>query len=168
MEERRISKPNSSSNARQCFPLRSPAEEVEERSLRDFEVLQRPVWTPTRRWAEAPEVVCSTFSYPTESKQPVQILPEYTPLRHRSAIERVIQAIENGDPKLDSAPKMWTESKFAAFSVPRGCGACKKDCRSKSLGKSMSTTRARALSNTKASRSTHSSTKRAPNARHSR
>jgi hypothetical protein len=43
-----------------------------------------------------------------ESKQPVQISPEYTPLRHRSAIERVIQAIENGDPKLDSAPKMWT------------------------------------------------------------
>lgn len=43
-----------------------------------------------------------------ESKEPVQILPEYTPLRHRSALERVIQAIENGDPKLDSAPKMWT------------------------------------------------------------
>jgi hypothetical protein len=43
-----------------------------------------------------------------ESKPPVQILPEYTPLRHRSAIERVIHAIENGDPKLDSAPKVWT------------------------------------------------------------
>jgi hypothetical protein len=41
-------------------------------------------------------------------KQLVQILPEYTPLRHRSAIERLIQVIENGDPKLDSAPKVWT------------------------------------------------------------
>jgi hypothetical protein len=43
-----------------------------------------------------------------EPKQPAQILPEYTPLRHRSAIERLVQAIENGDPKLDSAPKVWT------------------------------------------------------------
>jgi hypothetical protein len=33
---------------------------------------------------------------------------EYSALRHRSAIERVIQAIGHNDPKLDSAPKMWT------------------------------------------------------------
>jgi hypothetical protein len=119
MEEGGISKPNLSLSAWQCFSLRSPAEEVEERCLRDFEVLQWPVWTPTRRSAEPPEVACSTFSYPTESKSP--------DLRTRI-----------------------------------------QDCRSKSLGKSMSTTRAGALSNTKASRSTHSSTKRASNVRHSR
>jgi hypothetical protein len=133
MEEGSISKPNLSPTAWQCFSLRSPAEEVKERCLRDFEVLQQLVWTPTRRSAEPPEVVCSTFSHPTESKS-------------------------------------------AAFTVHHGCEACKspdlrtriQDGRSKSLGKSMSTTRAGALSNTKASRSTHSSTKRASNARHSR
>jgi hypothetical protein len=133
MEERGISKPNLSPTASQGFSSRSPAKEVEERCRCDFEVLQRPVWTPTRRSAEPPEVVCSTFSYPTESK-------------------------------------------FAAFTVRREYGVCKspdsrpriQDCRSKSLGKSMSTTRAGALSNTKVSRSTHPSTKRASNARHSR
>jgi hypothetical protein len=132
MEERSISKPNLSPTAWQCLSFGGPAEEVEEHCLRDFEVVQRPLWTPTRRSAEPPEVVCSTFSYPTESN--------------------------------------------AAFTVRRGCGACKspdlrtriQDCRTKSLGKSMSTTRAEALSNTKASRSTHSSTKRTSNARHSR
>ena len=44
----------------------------------------------------------------SSSKYPDVILPEYSPLRHRSAIERLVQAIENGDPKLDSAPKFWT------------------------------------------------------------
>ena len=29
-------------------------------------------------------------------------------MRHRSAIERLVQAIENADPRLDSAPKVWT------------------------------------------------------------
>jgi hypothetical protein len=128
MEEGSISKPNLSPTAWQCLFLRSPAEEVEERCLRDCEVLQQHVRTPT-----PPGVVCSTFSHPTESKP-------------------------------------------AAFTVHRRCGAGKssdlrtriQDCRSKSLGKSMSTTRAGALSNTKASRSTHSSTKRASNVRHSR
>jgi hypothetical protein len=38
----------------------------------------------------------------------VAILPEYSPLRHRSAIERLVQTMENADPKLDSAPKVWT------------------------------------------------------------
>lgn len=34
--------------------------------------------------------------------------PEYTPLRHRSAIERVIVAAYGANPRLDSAPKVWT------------------------------------------------------------
>jgi hypothetical protein len=50
-----------------------------------------------------------------EPKPPVQILPEYTPLRHRSAIERLIQVLENGDPKLDSAPKVWTFFAIAKY-----------------------------------------------------
>jgi hypothetical protein len=37
-----------------------------------------------------------------------QRAPEYYALRHRLAIERVVQAIFHNDPKIDSAPKMWT------------------------------------------------------------
>jgi hypothetical protein len=37
-----------------------------------------------------------------------QRAPEYHALRHRLAIERVVQAIFHNDPKIDSAPKMWT------------------------------------------------------------
>ncbi|KAK5042895.1 hypothetical protein LTR84_012397 [Exophiala bonariae] len=40
---------------------------------------------------------------------------EYSPLRHRSAIERVLQAIQGNDPKLDSAPKVWTYFAVARY-----------------------------------------------------
>ncbi|KAL1860790.1 hypothetical protein Plec18167_008561 [Paecilomyces lecythidis] len=33
---------------------------------------------------------------------------EYSPLRHRSCIERILHALEGLDPKLDTAPKWWT------------------------------------------------------------
>lgn len=33
---------------------------------------------------------------------------EYSPVRHRSAIERVLLALHGDDPQLDSAPKVWT------------------------------------------------------------
>ena len=33
---------------------------------------------------------------------------EYSPIRHRSAIERVLSALQGTDPILDSAPKVWT------------------------------------------------------------
>ncbi|KAJ4507892.1 hypothetical protein HRR83_007571 [Exophiala dermatitidis] len=36
------------------------------------------------------------------------LAPEYSPVRHRAAIERVLHAICGNDPKLDSAPKVWT------------------------------------------------------------
>lgn len=47
----------------------------------------------TAPWAEAP---------------PSKIEPEYSPIRHRCAIERLLHAIHGHDPKLDSAPKAWT------------------------------------------------------------
>ncbi|OAP62921.1 hypothetical protein AYL99_02148 [Fonsecaea erecta] len=47
-----------------------------------------------------------------------QISPEYSPLRHWSALERVLQAIQGNDPKLDSAPKVWT---FFAVARYFGC-----------------------------------------------
>ncbi|KAL2438316.1 hypothetical protein ABEF95_006589 [Exophiala dermatitidis] len=39
---------------------------------------------------------------------PPVLAPEYSPIRHRAAIERVLHAIHRDDPKLDSAPKVWT------------------------------------------------------------
>lgn len=41
--------------------------------------------------------------------------PEYSPLRHRSALERLLQAIVHNDPRLDSAPKMWTFFALAKY-----------------------------------------------------
>ena len=40
---------------------------------------------------------------------------EYTPVRHRSAIERVLSALQGLDPKLDSAPKVWTTFAVAKY-----------------------------------------------------
>lgn len=40
---------------------------------------------------------------------------EYTAIRHRSAIERVLLAIAGHDPKLDSAPKVWTTTGVAKY-----------------------------------------------------
>ena len=39
---------------------------------------------------------------------PLQLPEDYTPTRHRLAIERVLTAVEGFDPKLDSAIKVWT------------------------------------------------------------
>jgi hypothetical protein len=35
-------------------------------------------------------------------------VPEYCPVRHRAGIARLLKAIEGRDPRLDSAPKVWT------------------------------------------------------------
>lgn len=40
---------------------------------------------------------------------------EYSPVRHRSAIERVVAALMGIDPKLDSAPKVWTAFAVANY-----------------------------------------------------
>lgn len=40
---------------------------------------------------------------------------EYSPVRHRSAIERVLGALMGYDPKLDSAPKVWTTFAVAKY-----------------------------------------------------
>lgn len=41
--------------------------------------------------------------------------PDYSILRHWSAIERLLQAIQGNDPKLDSAPKVWTYFAVARY-----------------------------------------------------
>ncbi|ETN41970.1 uncharacterized protein HMPREF1541_03909 [Cyphellophora europaea CBS 101466] len=40
---------------------------------------------------------------------------EYCPLRHHSGLERLFNAMTGGDPKLDSAPKMWTYFALARY-----------------------------------------------------
>jgi hypothetical protein len=38
----------------------------------------------------------------------VEEVLDYCPIRHRACIERLLQVIEGKDPRLDSAPKVWT------------------------------------------------------------
>ena len=40
---------------------------------------------------------------------------EYSPVRHRFAIERVLSALQGQDPQLDSAPKLWTTFAVAKY-----------------------------------------------------
>ncbi|KAJ9604460.1 hypothetical protein H2200_011296 [Cladophialophora chaetospira] len=56
---------------------------------------------------------------PQPSPEP-KLAAEYTPLRHHGALERLLQAIKGNDPKLDSAPKVWT---FFAIARYFGCAA---------------------------------------------
>ena len=52
---------------------------------------------------------------PDEGPKSKDLIPlEYSPVRHRSAIERFIAAANGDDPHLDSAPKVWT-----AFAVAK-------------------------------------------------
>lgn len=53
------------------------------------------------------------FAQLEESFMPLPL--QYTPLRHRSAIERVLLAISGRDPILNSAPKVWTACAVAAY-----------------------------------------------------
>lgn len=49
---------------------------------------------------------------PTEETQEVL---DYCPIRHRAGIERLLQIIEGKDPRLDSAPKVWTLAILAKY-----------------------------------------------------
>ncbi|MCJ1291143.1 hypothetical protein MMC34_002686 [Xylographa carneopallida] len=49
-----------------------------------------------------------------------QLPADYTPVRHRFAIERVLNAIEGRDPKIDSAVKLWTTFAVAQHFGIRG------------------------------------------------
>jgi hypothetical protein len=40
---------------------------------------------------------------------------DYCPIRHRAGIERLLQVIEGKDPRLDSAPKVWTLAILAKY-----------------------------------------------------
>lgn len=65
--------------------------------------------------ASAPNRPEECLSDPPTSSRPA---PEYSQLRHWSAIERLLNAIEGRNPNLDSAPKVWT---FFALAKYFGC-----------------------------------------------
>ena len=50
-----------------------------------------------------------------DENEEIRIPLEYTAIRHRLAIERVLLAIAGLDPKLDSAPKVWTTFAVAKY-----------------------------------------------------
>ncbi|EXJ76793.1 uncharacterized protein A1O5_01301 [Cladophialophora psammophila CBS 110553] len=60
----------------------------------------------------------SSQSSDNKAAPPGTTAPDYSPLRHWSALERMLQAIQGNDPKLDSAPKLWT---FFAIARYFGC-----------------------------------------------
>ncbi|KIW90782.1 uncharacterized protein Z519_08565 [Cladophialophora bantiana CBS 173.52] len=60
----------------------------------------------------------SNQSSDDKAAPPVPTALDYSPLRHWSALERMLQAIQGNDPKLDSAPKVWT---FFAIARYFGC-----------------------------------------------
>ncbi|KIV87244.1 hypothetical protein PV11_02801 [Exophiala sideris] len=74
----------------------------------------------TRRTSDASPTSNSAeeTSTPQSFVQPRTTGPEYSTLRHCSAIERLLNAIVGNDPKLDSAPKVWT---YFAVAKHFGC-----------------------------------------------
>jgi hypothetical protein len=54
------------------------------------------------------EEIFSTLSDARYSEERDEEVLDYCPIRHRAGIERLLQIIEGKDPRLDSAPKVWT------------------------------------------------------------
>ena len=68
-------------------------------------------WGVSKRLVGGPE----EYSQPTADDQEQPPPLEYTPLRHRAAIERVLLAMHGHNPQIDSAPKMWTTFAVAMY-----------------------------------------------------
>ncbi|KAI1610742.1 hypothetical protein EDD36DRAFT_302008 [Exophiala viscosa] len=101
----------------------------------DFGILPPPIAPPTAKAEPSNErgqnsstrntAEDNPANNPTEKSppsetyvQPRAIGAEYSTLRHCSAIERLLNAIVGNDPKLDSAPKVWT---YFAVAKHFGC-----------------------------------------------
>ena len=61
------------------------------------------------------EDTSQTLLPPYPGPAATRITLEYSPVRHRSAIERVLSALQGTDPQLDSAPKVWTAFAVAKY-----------------------------------------------------
>lgn len=80
-------------------------------------------WSESRwRWSVSPTLVAGIdeFTGPLplvkpEIREMHLKTPEYSAVRHRSSIERVLNVIHDMDPLLDSAPKVWTTFVIAKY-----------------------------------------------------
>lgn len=87
-------------------PLKRAGGEDEER------ILQATIATSKRMYDEIASQKNSSTTI-TEGKETECL--EYCPIRHRTGIERLLQVIEGKDPRLDSAPKVWTLAVLASY-----------------------------------------------------
>jgi hypothetical protein len=74
----------------------------------------------SNRWGVSQNLVAGQEEYMLSQTAKLDLhspcLPlEYSPVRHRLAIERVLSALQGRDPKLDSAPKVWTTFAVAKY-----------------------------------------------------
>ena len=83
-------------------PTGSPAKDKSEWKKRAFLGLQDD-------WGDKNAQQSNTISTKRKGAyESVDDIPEYCPNRHRAGIERLMQIIEGKEPRLDSAPKVWT------------------------------------------------------------
>ena len=70
-----------------------------------------------KRWGVSKSLVGGPEEYiqysADDQEQPLTL--EYTPLRHRAAIERVLLAVHGHNPQISSAPQMWTTFAVAKY-----------------------------------------------------
>lgn len=75
---------------------------------------QEEYMLPQKAWSGAAGMQVGSHTFLPVMQNPCIPL-EYSPVRHRSAIERVLSALQGSDPKLDSAPKVWTTFAVARY-----------------------------------------------------
>lgn len=61
------------------------------------------------------KVILSQTAGSTAPRDDSVLVPEYSPVRHRYAIERILAVVQGLDPHLDSAPKVWTAFGVAKY-----------------------------------------------------
>lgn len=72
--------------------------------------------SPSRQSGESHPVRYVFGGIPRSADGEARFIPlEYSQIRHRAAIERVLLAIQGQDPQLNSAPKMWTTFAVAKY-----------------------------------------------------
>jgi len=71
-----------------------------------------------------------------------EVVEEYCPIRHRAGIQGLLQVIEGKDPKLDSAPKLWTLVGVAKYF---GCTTIVVSCTASSVNACSSTNTHRSI-----------------------
>ncbi|KIW64436.1 hypothetical protein PV04_09368 [Phialophora macrospora] len=97
-----------------------PAQGVPQQANPSATVQETPT-DPSTGAANPLEPARTSENAPTPSTpKPSTVAADYSALRHHSALERLLQAINGNDPKLDSAPKTWT---FFALARYFGCAA---------------------------------------------